>query len=186
MTSLVLNNYFDNTIIDNAVNLIKKFFIIKKVLDGYKGYYVGQKISVNFTDEKFLNIGKQKIDFYVIDILIKNENEFGILVVPTQRTLLSREFNPILQELGYTLEVPIDACFFAEFSDKENFAIKLTKSLTIKVADNFVVETVIPKMFKVPKETLEVIYIYEQLRKRRNKRYKLPVELKNILLEIKK
>lgn len=183
MANIIILNYFHDEVFEKNISLIRNYFLVKEVREGYKGYKIGEKIKVVFREDNF-NIENKELEFYIIDILIQSseKNDFGLLVVPNERTVFSKNFNPILQSLGYNLQVPIDSCFFVKFNELNIFEIMSKERMTINVG-GYEVGVSTPKLYKIPKQTISKLFIYDKIKKQRNKNFTLPAKLYELIRE---
>ncbi len=178
-SSLVLFGYYEKIFIhiNNAVFALLHKQDILLIKNGYiyndsEEIFIGQKIKCDF-DDTFYNY---TLDMYVVDILVNDKDDFGIIVVPVNyKKMFGQKISPILKEVGVeNQDLPRDGCFFAKHIGHGRFEFDLEeRHFNIFGCDtNFVV----PKLFSLPKQTFERIKIYSNLRK-----LKLPTALKRIM-----
>lgn len=169
MYSLILKSDFDKIkeFIDSCVKILLDNIILQEkiflVREGYKNFFIGQKIKATFDDNGF---GEYELEGIIIDILIEKEENFGLLIVPEDNENFFPTFNDILKDCGIeNLNVPKDGCFLIQHLGRGRFSFNtITKQVTNKVF-GITADLTVPELYKIPKETLEKIFIFKKLLK---------------------
>ena len=157
--AIVLKSDFDKTkdFIEDCSKKIKTYFLLKSVLEGYKEFYIGQKLKIDFDDGGF---GSYELEGVVLDILVEKEENFGFLFVPEDNEKFLPTMNFMLKKYGIdNLSVPKDGCFFARHIKNDRFSMETEEK---SLANN--VNVTIPKLFKIPFETLKKLLIFRKVK----------------------
>lgn len=169
----------------NITNKIKKTFRealrtsreMALIRDGYKyndneTIYIGQNIKVEFDD----TFGNYKVDMFVIDIIIEDKENFGLLLVPeNHENMFPGNMNEILSNMGFqNLRVPKDGCFFAKHISRGKFSFELERK---NLGEGEIeMNVTVPKMFNLPEDSIRKIVLYKKMRSK-----ELPFSISRLL-----
>lgn len=153
-SELILLKDFEKNIepIKKISKQIEINFIIKELKEGYRNYKVGEEIKFIFNDGIF---GSYEMEGIILDILVEKEENFGFLLIPKKYDEFFPSMNYLLKDFGVeNLNVPKDGCFFARHIKENRFSLETE----IKRLNN-IVEITVPKLFSIPKQTIEKILV---------------------------
>ena len=159
--AVVLKSDFDKAkeIVARYCKIIEYNFLCNNIKEGYKEFYIGQKIKCNFNDNNF---NSHELNGIILDILVEKEDNFGLLLVPEDNENFFSSINPMLKELGIdNLNVPKRGCFFVKHLGRDNFVLDTEE----KNFNMFGIHAclVVPKLFMIPDDTLKKLLVYKNL-----------------------
>lgn len=174
-TNIIPYGYFNevNSIIEKAVKSILLSFHIDFVKNGFKDFYIGQKIQIAFND----SFEEIDLKFIIIDILIEGGENFGLLLIPeSYEDLFPGNINPFLEEFGIkNLSVPKGSCFLAKHLGNDKFFLE-AEDREIGNSKQVVANVKIPILYSIPKQTYDRLFILKNLLNN-----KLPFSIKMLL-----
>lgn len=140
----------------DAIDKIRFYFNrMQIIVEGYRGYKIGNVIKVEF-DDSFNTIN---FDMYIADILVNDKEDFGFILVPVKKDLEEGTLglNPKIKEYGLADNAitPDGGCYFARYIGRERFSLEVDRAESKKKIGAFVIDVgyYYPKLFKIPQQT---------------------------------